>query len=103
MLNLVEIISDQATNKQAPCAHGNIVAGHACYCHNDKSPDRKCGLWQACLPDGEWSSESCEFFEMSRKYVDLEVEAMWADHHWRRDKLLVDAGKEVEKFRMDAS
>lgn len=39
-----------------PCKFGNIVSGHACYCHNEKdSMPRKCPVWRNC---GEWKKTS---------------------------------------------
>lgn len=45
MINLVEMCSDE--QHQSPCANGNIVDGHACYCHmqHDDAP-RKCPIWR---------------------------------------------------------
>lgn len=41
-MNLVELVDDD--QKPSPCAHGNIVVGHACYCHHPDGP-RKCPVW----------------------------------------------------------
>jgi hypothetical protein len=43
MTNIVEVIADDQAD--SPCKHGNIVEGHACYCHH---PDRanKCPIWK---------------------------------------------------------
>jgi hypothetical protein len=45
MQNLVEIIGED--QHQSPCYYGNIVDGHACYCHvqSDDAP-RKCPIWR---------------------------------------------------------
>lgn len=61
MINLVELLAEEDEINQSPCKHGDIVIGHACYCHN-KSPDapRKCHVWRNDLL---WNTESCELFE----------------------------------------
>jgi len=47
MSNLVEMFSQENDQHQSPCKHGNIVAGHACYCHSKaKAAPRKCPIWQ---------------------------------------------------------
>lgn len=45
MFNLVEMVAEE--HQEAPCAHGNIVPGHACYCHAE-TPEtpRKCHIWR---------------------------------------------------------
>lgn len=44
-MNMVEIIDEN--QHPSPCKHGNIVDGHACYCHST-SPEtpRKCHIWR---------------------------------------------------------
>ena len=59
MINLVEWATDENKQKPAPCSWGNIVEGHACYCHNEKAPYRKCPIWRMGY---EWNRENCEFF-----------------------------------------
>lgn len=46
MFNVVELIADE--QEKAPCIHGNIVTGHACYCHKDdwKEGPRKCPIYR---------------------------------------------------------
>jgi hypothetical protein len=48
MLNLVELMADEDECLPAPCKWGNIVDGHACYCHKDdwKEGPRKCPIWR---------------------------------------------------------
>jgi len=48
MFNIVEIAADEDEQRQAPCKWGNIVVGHACYCHNDewKEGPRKCPVYR---------------------------------------------------------
>lgn len=61
MMNLVELISSEDETKQAPCKHGNIVIGHACYCHNPSgNAPRKCPIWRM---GEEWNVKNCELFE----------------------------------------
>jgi len=45
MFNVIELLDD---GEKAPCRFGNIVPGHACYCHNDQWADgpRKCPIWR---------------------------------------------------------
>jgi hypothetical protein len=42
-MNLVELVEDE--QHPSPCRHGNIVDGHACYCHHGQGP-RKCPIWR---------------------------------------------------------
>jgi hypothetical protein len=48
MFNLVEFAASDDEQSQAPCKWGNIVEGHACYCHADhwKEGPRKCPIWR---------------------------------------------------------
>lgn len=48
MFNIVELAADQDEQKPAPCKWGNIVVGHACYCHKDdwKEGPRKCPVYR---------------------------------------------------------
>jgi len=61
MINLMELMVDEEDTMPAPCKHGNIVLGHACYCHHE-SPDapRKCPIWRN---NEEWNVKNCELFE----------------------------------------
>ena len=65
MINLVEMIVDDDETMPAPCKYGNIVIGHACYCHHE-SPNapRKCPIWRN---GGDWNVENCELFEAKLK------------------------------------
>ena len=63
MENLVELFADeseQAFNQS--CKFGNLVEGHAVYCHcdNGKAP-RKCR--RTWYTGGKRKDEDCEFFE----------------------------------------
>lgn len=59
MINLVELAADEEDTEQAPCCWGNVVVGHACYCHAPDSPYRKCPQFRSGEP-----YEECEFFEL---------------------------------------
>lgn len=61
MINIVEMIEDGEFNQS--CKHGNLVDGHAVYCHNDKWKEapRKCrNTWYT---GGESRDEDCPGFE----------------------------------------
>ena len=62
MLNLCEMMGDD--QHDAPCLYGNIVDGHACYCHSDEpEAPRKCPIWRFYgeeLP--HWNKKECEWF-----------------------------------------
>lgn len=59
MINLVELCADDEDQNSAPCIFGNIVVGHACYCHHSDGP-RKCNQYRNGEP-----YEECELFEKS--------------------------------------
>ena len=61
MINLVEMVTDKEEQTQAPCKYGNIVEGHACYCHNEKAPYRKCPQWRNGEP-----YEECKYFNNNK-------------------------------------
>lgn len=42
-MNLIEMAADD--QHDSPCVYGNIVDGHACYCHHPDGP-RKCPIWK---------------------------------------------------------
>jgi hypothetical protein len=50
MFNIVELAAAACEDEQkvAPCKWGNIVVGHACYCHKDDWAEkpRKCPIWR---------------------------------------------------------
>ncbi len=48
MFNVVEIGAGDDEQHASPCKYGNIVDGHACYCHADHWVDgpRKCHIWR---------------------------------------------------------
>lgn len=70
-MNLVELVAGNMYD--SPCIHGNIVDGHACYCHadTDETP-RKCHLWRRHGDDpegwckGDWD-KGCPYFEKALK------------------------------------
>lgn len=71
-MNIVELIDPD--QHLSPCRHGNIVSGHACYCHHEKGP-RKCPVWRnygeknlsKWHKNGDWNKEDwdggCKYFE----------------------------------------
>lgn len=45
VINLIEMYADE--QHPSPCANGNIVDGHACYCHmQHENAPRKCPIWR---------------------------------------------------------
>ena len=63
MENLVEVFANAEDMRPAPCRHGNIVEGHACYCHHMDGP-YKCPLWFRYTEAVEyWNKNECRFFE----------------------------------------
>jgi hypothetical protein len=47
VMNIVELFADGDEQSVSPCKNGNIVAGHACYCHaEDSQAPRKCPVWR---------------------------------------------------------
>jgi len=79
-MNLVEMITEDGEQHVSPCRYGNIVDGHACYCHNQYADMRKCPIWRRFgehdltrwLTKGDWNKDDwdggCKFFEPSKKY-----------------------------------
>jgi hypothetical protein len=70
-MNFVELLAEE--QHQSPCKYGNIVDGHACYCHHPDSA-RKCPIWKYYGEDltkwhnnGDWDkvdwNDGCRFFE----------------------------------------
>lgn len=61
-LNIVEMVADESSFNQ-PCRFGNLVEGHAVYCHNDAWVDspRKCR--RTWYTGGEVRDEDCPGFE----------------------------------------
>ena len=58
MTNLVELMADDDEQEPSPCSHGNVVIGHACYCHHPDGP-RKCMLYWG----GVEEIKTCEMFQ----------------------------------------
>lgn len=58
-MNLVELLSDGDEQMPSPCDHGNVVIGHACYCHHPNGP-RKCRLYWG----GVEEMQTCEMFAL---------------------------------------
>jgi hypothetical protein len=70
-INLAELVAGENEHEQSPCKFGNIIIGHACYCHNesDETP-RKCPIWRNYGVENlgrwkktSWDEEGCPFFE----------------------------------------
>ncbi len=64
MFNLVELFADdEAQGFNQPCHYGNLVEGHAVYCHNDEWKDgpRKCR--RTWYTGGEVKDEDCHGFK----------------------------------------
>ena len=59
-MNLVELFADEEEQKPSPCKYGNIVTGHACYCHHPKAY-RKCPQWRMQSPYKE-----CKFYKKQK-------------------------------------
>jgi hypothetical protein len=63
IINLVELVADDDESAfNQPCKHGNLMFGHAVYCHNSKWADapRKCR--RTWYTGGEVRDEDCEGF-----------------------------------------
>ena len=62
MFNLVEASSADSSNFNQSCKYGNLVDGHAVYCHNDgwKEAPRKCR--RTWYTGGVTRDEDCEGF-----------------------------------------
>ena len=73
MFNIVELVGDEQS--QSPCKWGNIVEGHACYCHNDewKEGPRKCPIWrQWGVGDlSKWHQREWELIELPMHHPEL--------------------------------
>ena len=69
MINLVELIADSEFNQR--CIHGNLVDGHAVYCHNQTWPNapRKCR--RSWYTGGKVRDEDCEGFEANPEWKDM--------------------------------
>lgn len=71
MFNLVELAADGGEQVQAPCKWGNVVVGHACYCHNDAWTEgpRKCPIYRNFGLDPvkwhqrEWTTQRLPMFK----------------------------------------
>lgn len=58
MFNFVEAVATETINSD--CKFGEIVPGHACYCHHDhEDAPRKCPLWRNGL---EFNEQHCKLF-----------------------------------------
>jgi hypothetical protein len=78
-MNLVEIFAGEENSHASPCGYGNIVNGHACYCHNDNCPS-KCPIWRKYgeLDLSKWHNKGdwdelnwnggCKYFIKNKNY-----------------------------------
>lgn len=69
MFNLVELIADDNEQSQnQPCVYGNLVEGHAVYCHNHTWADapRKCR--RTWYTGGKVRDEDCEGYAPNPHY-----------------------------------
>ena len=67
MFNLVEAIAGDDEHIASPCEFGNIIKGHACYCHHESGP-RKCHVWRQHGEDASaWNQEACRLFRAAKK------------------------------------
>jgi hypothetical protein len=82
MFNLVELASDEEP-QEAPCKHGSIVPGHACYCHsNSPHTPRKCHIWRSYgvsdltkwKHSKDWGS-GCPYFNDNPRFTKLNKQA----------------------------
>lgn len=80
-MNIVELIADE--QHAAPCRYGNIVDGHACYCHHPaEDAPRKCPIWrnygehdlEHWRVDMDWE-DGCPYFEVNAQSVPPERSA----------------------------
>ena len=58
--NLVEVIFGDGPNFNQPCKYGNLVEGHAVYCHNDNWLDRPRKCRRTWYTGGQERDEDCE-------------------------------------------
>lgn len=73
MINLVEMFADpddMSFNQQ--CKHGNLVSGHAVYCHSD-NPEalRKCRC--SWYTGGRVKDEECPFYEPNLDFIEKQI------------------------------
>ena len=63
------------TIQNQPCIYGELVEGHSVYCHNSKSPYRKCrhswyyGREQSKID--KCADENCEYFKANPRYKEV--------------------------------
>ena len=71
MINLVEMVAgDDEQSFNQKCKYGNLVDGHAVYCHNE-SPEapRKCRhTWYYGKNEKGCQDEDCPLFEANPNY-----------------------------------
>lgn len=68
-MNIVELAADpEEQSQKQPCVHGNLVEGHAVYCHNRlwRDAPRKCR--RTWYTGGEVKDEDCPGFDPNPNY-----------------------------------
>lgn len=66
MFNAIELIADEDEQARSPCKFGNIIVGHACYCHADhwKDGPRKCPVWRYFgIDESKWHKREWPYTE----------------------------------------
>ena len=69
MTNFVEMFADEGEQSfNQKCKFGNLVDGHAAYCHskNEKAPKKCKRTWYT---GGKVKDETCPFFEPNNRCV----------------------------------
>ena len=66
--NLVEMFASPMKQRPGLCRFGNVVEGHACYCHHPDGKYRKCPIWRN-YGEGDaskWNTDNCPLFEKEK-------------------------------------
>lgn len=75
MFNVVELCAPDEEQSRSPCKYGNIVEGHACYCHADhwEEGPRKCPVWRKFGTDdlSKWHRREWKLIELPMHRPDL--------------------------------
>jgi hypothetical protein len=72
MMSLVEMVtSDDKQSFNQKCKFGNLVEGHAVYCHNEdlKAPRKCCHTWYYGNSKKGYQDEDCPLFEINPKFI----------------------------------
>jgi len=69
-MNFVELFAEESGQSfNQPCEFGNLVSGHAVYCHcKDPEAPRKCK--RTWYTGGSVKDEDCKFFKQNLKIVE---------------------------------